>query len=612
MHTPADQLNFVKELFHHSAYPVIFTAATGEVLYSNNCLSNVTSVIADGEEQRLPEAIKTFTGAIQKDAAAKLACSINDKHYLFTATAFNAGFLITGTDVTSLAAERDFYKETLDNLPADIGVFDMNGHYLYVNPIGIKDAALREWIIGKTDFDYCRYRGRDTSMAEFRSQVSKKVTETKSEQGYEEEIKRPGQDTDWQLRKLSPVFDKSGNIKFILGYGINIKDRKKAELAQKEALDMIGRSAKAKEEFVAVMSHEIRTPMNAIIGMSRLLAKTLLDQKQSEYLDAILIASGNLIVIVNDILDFSKIEAGKLRLEHSGFSFTEVIEYARAVTTHQATEKGLKLEFNVDTNVADIFIGDVYRINQVVVNLLNNAIKFTHKGTVSTSVELEKDSKDQQAVRICVKDSGIGMTEDFMQDMFTMYSQEEGVTRKYGGTGLGLKITSQLVELMKGHIEVKSKKNEGSCISVKLSLQKGNEADIPHAAHLRFSENALQGKRILIAEDNNLNVLVVSNVLQNYGAIVVTAANGQQAVDILSSQNNIHAVLMDVEMPVMDGIEATHIIRKNISATLPVIALTANVMPEDKERLLAAGMDDFIAKPFAEADLIGALLRSIK
>lgn len=612
MLTPEEQLNAVKELFHNSACPVIFAGPSGGVLYSNKCLTNVTSVIAGGEEQCLADVIKTFTHTVQQDAGATLACSFNDKQYLFAATAFTEGFLITGTDVTSIVEEKNFYKETLDNLPADIGVFDMNDRYLYVNPIGIKDAALREWIIGKTDFDYCRYRGRDTSMAEFRNQVLKKVAETKSEQGYEEEIRRQGQDTDWQLRKLSPVFDKNGNIKFILGYGINIKDRKKAELAQTEALDLIERSAKAKEEFVAVMSHEIRTPMNAIIGMSRLLAKTALDQKQSEYLDAILTASGNLIVIVNDILDFSKIEAGKLRLEHSGFSFTEVIEYARAVTTHQATEKGLKLEFNVGRNVADIFIGDVYRINQVVVNLLNNAIKFTDKGTVSTSVELENDSKDRQAVCICVEDSGIGMTESFMKDMFTMYSQEEGVTRKYGGTGLGLKITSQLVELMNGQIKVESKKNEGSCIRVKLSLQKGTETDIPHATNLRFSENALQGKRILVAEDNILNTLVASTVLQNYGAVVVTAANGQEAINVLSSQNNIHAVLMDVEMPVMDGIEATHIIRKIISATLPVIALTANVMPEDKEKLLAAGMNDFISKPFAESDLIGALLRSIK
>jgi two-component system, sensor histidine kinase len=401
-------------------------------------------------------------------------------------------------------------------------------------------------------------------------------------------------------------------VKFILGYGINIKDRKKAEIAQKQALEIVERSAKAKEDFVAVMSHEIRTPMNAIIGMSRLLAKTSLNEKQSEYLDSILTASGNLIVIVNDILDFSKIEAGKLRLEHSGFSFTEVIEYAKAVTAQQATEKGLALDFHLDKTISEILIGDIYRINQVVVNLVNNAIKFTHKGNVSVGIAVEKNKDDQQEICIVVEDTGIGMTEEFMKELFTMYSQEAGVTRKYGGTGLGLKITSQLVELMNGQIEVASKKNEGSCIKVRLTFAKGDVKDIPHSTHLRFSEDALLGKKILVAEDNSLNSLVASTVLQNYGATVVTATNGEEAIEAIKVHKNIHAVLMDVEMPVMDGIEATLIIRKEISTSLPVIALTANVMNEDKDKLHAAGINEFVSKPFAEAELIGTLLRSFK
>ncbi len=595
-----NEISAIKFLFESSEHPVLVISVDGNIAYQNEVSASLFAGL-------LPLGFTNLA-----EGASLVECSINESTYLFSLTKIAIGWLAMAADVTPLAEERDFYKEALDNLPADIGVFDAYGKYLYVNPAGIKDVELRNWIIGKDDFDYCKYRNRNTSMAEFRKGIFLNIRETLLDESYEEEINLPGKETDWQLRKMRPVFDEKGEIKFILAYGINIKDRKNAELAQKDAFELVARSAKAKEEFVAVMSHEIRTPMNAIIGMSRLLAKTSLDERQSKYLDAILTASGNLIVIVNDILDFSKIEAGKLRLEYSGFSFQEVIEYAKAVTAHQAAEKGLDLEFNINKDVSDIFIGDVYRINQIIVNLLNNAIKFTHKGKVCTNIKLEQNEENSQQLCICVKDSGIGMTKAFMQQMFSMYSQEEGVTRKYGGTGLGLKITSQLVELMNGRIEVESEKSKGSCIKVKLNLPKGTQKDIPANTQVRFAENALQGKRILIAEDNNLNVLVASTVLQNYGASVYVVHNGQEAVNILRKKLEVHAVLMDIEMPIMNGIEAAQIIRNEISESLPIIALTANVMPEDKQKLLATKMNDFISKPFAEADLIGTLLKVLK
>lgn len=610
--TPGTDLQLIKDFFCQTTDPVFITDMGSSVLFSNmkeNEVFVLPGNIKKDNRQLIADIIEQYNKGVSLENSMAL---VNGIYYQFSVITNSKYYVVRGTDVSSLVEERNFYREVLDNLPADIGVFSTDGKYLYVNPVGIKDPSLRKWIIGKTDFGYCRYRGRDTAMAEHRTSILQKIIITRQEHGFEEEIKREGQETDWQLRRLCPVFDNNGEIRFILGYGINITAIKKAELAQKEALAMVERSAKAKEDFVAVMSHEIRTPMNAIIGMSRVLAKTNLDEKQQQYLEAILAASGNLIVIVNDILDFSKIEAGKLRLDPIGFSFTEVINYAKAVTAQQATEKDLDLQFHLDEKIDKVLIGDVYRINQVIVNLLNNAIKFTHHGKVMVTISLKEDRKDKQRISICVEDTGIGMSEDFMQQIFSMYSQDKGITREYGGTGLGLRITYQLVELMNGHIDVKSRKNEGSCIVVELSLPKGNEADLPAKAATLFPQNSLKGKTILIAEDNTLNVLVASTVLKNNGAEVIAAYNGIEAIDILKEPNNVDAVLMDIEMPEMDGITATHIIRKELISNVPIIALTANVMPEDRKKLIDAGMNDFIAKPFIEADLIGSLLNCFK
>lgn len=609
--TPDTSIKLLADLFRHSPDAVLIADNSGTVLFKNRLWDGVTSVVVDKEDKSLTAFITELSEEYKAGGNIKMNVLLNRRHYSFSISSNDQFYIITGTDITELIQEKKFYQEVLDNLPADIGVFDPKGRYLYVNPAGIKDTTLRNWIIGKTDFDYCNYRSRDTAMAEERKEIFRQIRDTGKEQVYEEEIKKEGKETDWQLRKLCPVFDDKGEIKFVLGYGMNIAARKKAELAQKEALAVIERSAKAKEDFVAVMSHEIRTPMNAIIGMSNILAKTNLDQKQSQYLDAILSASGNLIVIVNDILDFSKIEAGKLRLDPAGFSFSEVINYSKAVTAQQATEKDLDLQFHLDNTITNVLIGDMYRINQVVVNLLNNAIKFTHHGKVVVSISLEEDKTDTQDIIIKVEDTGIGMNEEFLQQIFSMYSQEMGITRQYGGTGLGLRITYQLVELMNGHIEVKSAKNEGTTIKVKLSFRKGAGSDLPNKNVDLFPENCLEGKTILIAEDNALNILVASTVLKNNGANVISAFNGKEAVDAMKETGGIDAILMDIEMPEMDGITATKIIRGELFSSVPVIALTANVMPEDRQKLTEAGMNDFISKPFVEADLLAALLKRI-
>jgi len=353
------------------------------------------------------------------------------------------------------------------------------------------------------------------------------------------------------------------------------------------------------------MSHEIRTPMNAILGMSNQLAKTQLNSKQLFYLDTINSASENLLVIINDILDLSKIEAGKLSLEKIAFEPKEMVKRAMQVLLHKAEEKGLVLTNTVfDETVSAVLIGDPYRLNQVLLNIITNAIKFTEKGGIDISVEIVKDSKESQLIRVSVTDSGIGMDEQFVKNLFEKFSQEDAsVTRQYGGTGLGMSICKELLELMDGKITAESQKGVGSNIYFEVTFPKGIAADLPSKDAFIVNESMLAGKTILVVDDNEMNRLVATTILNNYGAATVEAANGKESIDYLSSKM-VDLVLMDVQMPIMNGFEATKIIRSSISKDLPIIALTANAIKGDNEKCLAAGMSDYMSKPFKEEDLL--------
>lgn len=349
--------------------------------------------------------------------------------------------------------------------------------------------------------------------------------------------------------------------------------------------------------------------MNAIMGMSRQLKKTILDEKQRGQLNAITNASENLLVIINDILDFSKIESGKLTLERIGFRIKDVIEHCSEVVEYKLREKGLRFDSFVASSMADVFIGDPYRLNQVLLNLLSNAIKFTEKGSINISCTLESQSANHQVVHIVVTDTGIGMTEEFMNTMFSKFSQEdESISRRFGGTGLGMSISKQLVEMMGGQIRVDSKKGSGTSIYITLQLRTGSIEDLPAKEEMLSDSSILKGSRILLAEDNEMNRIVANTILEQYGAVVENAFNGLEAINMLNSAGY-DLVLMDVRMPEMDGLEATSFIRNNISSTLPIIALTANALKQEQEKCLKAGMNDFLAKPFDEEDLVKMIAR---
>ncbi|TDW97354.1 PAS domain-containing hybrid sensor histidine kinase/response regulator [Dinghuibacter silviterrae] len=414
-------------------------------------------------------------------------------------------------------------------------------------------------------------------------------------------------DTRWWFVSRAANYNDSGVARGSVLIALDITDRKKLEVELQEARESAEQSAKAKESFLANMSHEIRTPMNAIKGMSIQLKKTPLDAKQQQYLDTIHTATNHLMVVINDILDMSKIQAGMLSIESIGMNLDNVIRHAIHVMEPDATEKGLALGIHLPAGLYPILMGDPHRLNQVLLNLLSNSIKFSEKGGVDVTCSVLNATPSSQLVRIVVKDTGIGMDANFLSTIFEQFSQEDrSIARKYGGTGLGMAITRQLIKLMNGDIEVFSEKGKGTEVCLTLPFQRGKKADLPSDADNLPGKALLKGKHILIVEDNELNRFVVKTLLKGYGVVIAEAVNGAEAVRLLREQT-FDLVLMDVQMPVMSGLEAIAIIRNDLKLGVPVIALTANAIREEIDRYRLAGMNDHVSKPFEEATLIRAM-----
>ncbi len=484
--------------------------------------------------------------------------------------------------------------------------------------LGLLEVDTEEKVIF-TNQSFCEMSGYDYDelMGQKASQIYVKeenieLIESKNEArkkgslaAYEIAVKNKRGQLRWWLISGAPRYNDAGDLVGSLGIHLDITDQKQLEIDLIEAREQAEESTRSKEVFLANMSHEIRTPMNAILGMTHQLAKTNLNSSQHFYLDTINSASENLLVIINDILDLSKIEAGKLNLENIGFEAKAVISRAMQVMRHKAEEKGLSItNSRCDPGISPVLMGDPYRLNQVMLNLISNAIKFTEKGSVDLSCTVIKDTPTFQTILIEVKDTGIGMNELFVNSLFEKFSQEDvSVTRQYGGTGLGMSICKDLIDLMGGKIIVKSKKGEGTSVIFKVQFSKGKPEDLPSRELLYINKDMLSNKRILVVDDNNMNRLVAKTILHNFGAITIEAINGREAIDYLK-QFEADLVLMDIQMPVMGGLEATRIIREEISVSLPVIALTANALKGDNEKCIEGGMNAYLSKPFKEEDLL--------
>lgn len=408
--------------------------------------------------------------------------------------------------------------------------------------------------------------------------------------------------------KADVVLNRTGKVRAVRGTSQDVTEKVRYEQELIAAKEKAEKASHSKAEFLSMMSHEIRTPLNAVIGMTHLLRQENPRNDQIENLNTLKFSAENLLVLINDILDFNKIEAGKIEFEENAFDVARLVESICHAMSFKAEEQSNRLLTKIGKTVPKVVVGDAIRLNQVLTNLINNALKFTEKGKVTVSVKNLGIKKDFAKLRFSVKDTGIGIEKENLSRIFESFTQaRSNISRMYGGSGLGLAITKRLLELQDSQISVKSEVNKGSEFSfvMRYRVPLNQVLKTQESVFVADTFSSLKGTRVLLAEDNRVNIRVAQKFLNKWDIEVDTAENGKIALE-KARQNNYSVVLMDLQMPEMDGLEATRQIRNlddSLHSTVPIIALTASALMETKRDVYAAGMNDFITKPFNPAEL---------
>ncbi|MEJ7556966.1 MAG: ATP-binding protein [Pedobacter sp.] len=487
----------------------------------------------------------------------------------------------------------------LDNTTTSMHIVDNDGRILYVN---------------KAFLDFIGLPSEEVHQKTFKELESPRLLKfEKPELRYDnlppfesqETVEVEGQEYHFFTRK----FDVKNAVGVVIASALisrditeGVQNERGLEISREEAEN----ARLTQEQFMANISHEIRTPMNGIIGMADLLSETALLPEQQDYLATIKQSSTSLMSLINDILDFSKIEAGMLQLEHIPFKVSEVIEQSFDLLKLKANQKKIYLNCNIDHKVPAALLGDPLRLYQIMCNLLSNAIKFTAEGGISVTVSAEAFKAPEVTLLIKVYDTGIGIPQDRINYIFQSFAQTSlDISRKFGGTGLGLTIVKQLVELQGGSISVESEEGTGSCFSIDLPYETSLPESWSANESVKFS--LLEGQEVLVVEDNLINQKVISSTLKNAGIIATVVDDGFSALSILKDRK-FHMIIMDIQMPEIDGRETTMKIRKDLKLNVPVIAMTASVSADERDRCISAGMNEYISKPFIKENLFEKLL----
>jgi signal transduction histidine kinase/FixJ family two-component response regulator len=635
--------NSLNTIFTSGLQVLIFAKKDGTIINSNNkyiknpILKRLLDTLHPGKNifdsipQQMSATLKmafenVFTATSHHSRAFIEPVDIKDKKYWLTFEATLSDndqiALICINDITDVKnaeskidKQREFYESILNQFPIDISVYNAQGQVTFINNKAIKDENIRKWILGKTMFEYCEYRNKPMGLAISRNVYFVQSIETRQEVKWKEAINNDKGETLYYWRNYMPMTSSSGEVKYVIGFGIDITAQTIAENELKKAKAVAEMATDAKSSFLSNMSHEIRTPMNAIVGLTELmmLDKDELSPQFLQYIEAIKFSGDNLITIINDILDFSKIEAGKIEFENIEFKPRYILEEIHRSMSFKTKEKGLSVILDIDSLIPEKIIGDPVRLSQILFNLVGNAIKFTSKGHIKVSMQMLSVEGEKLDIVFAVEDTGIGIEKDKINSIFESFTQANAsTTRHFGGTGLGLSIVKKLVELQNGTLHISSEIGAGSTFGFTMPFGYSRNELTNTSQIIKIQpthKNKLKNKKIVIVEDNKYNSIALDSLLQKWGAQTLVCRNGTEALDKLLTDINFTAdiMLLDLHMPDMNGYQLTDYIRKGSAGAhykdLPIIVVTADAFPETRIKALAAGINEYVAKPIKSNEL---------